>query len=91
VLKSERMKFEILGEIKEIEMIASGKGVKIRRHLECTYGKGHWRKMKGIATVQLENGMIVEAEIHWFEAMVLVGKILKSKGFSNEPVCSLYP
>jgi len=79
MLKSERMKFELLSEIKEIETIASRKGVKIRRHLERTYGKGHWRKMKGIATIQLENGMIVEAEIHWFEAHGIGRKDFKIK------------
>ncbi len=60
--------FEILGEIKDIETIATGRGVYIRRHLERTYGKGRWRKLKGRATVQLTDGTICEAEIHWFEA-----------------------
>lgn len=62
------MEFEILGEIKDVEKIATGRGVYIRRCLERTYGKGRWRKMKGIATVQLADGTICEAEIHWFEA-----------------------
>ncbi|RMH35297.1 MAG: hypothetical protein D6694_14815 [Gammaproteobacteria bacterium] len=61
-------KFKILNEIREIETIASGRGVYIRRHLERTYGRGRWRKMKGIATVELPNGEICEAEIHWYEA-----------------------
>jgi hypothetical protein len=60
--------FEILSDISDIETIAAGRGVYIRRYLERTYGKGRWRKMKGIATVQLADGTICEAEIHWFEA-----------------------
>ena len=60
--------FEILGEITDIETIAAGRGVHIRRHLERTYGKGRWRKMRGTATVQIADGTICEAEIHWFEA-----------------------
>jgi len=59
--------FEILGEIRDIETIAAGAGVYIRRYLERTYGKGRWRKVKGIASVQLADGTILEAEIHWFE------------------------
>jgi len=60
--------FKLLSDISDIETIASGRGVRIRQHLERTYGQGRWRKMKGIATVKLEDGTICEAEIHWFEA-----------------------
>jgi len=60
--------FEILGEIRNVETIAAGRGVYIRRYLERTYGRGRWRKMKGIATVRLADGTICEAEIHGFEA-----------------------
>jgi hypothetical protein len=56
--------FEILSEIRDIETIAAGRGVYMRRYLERTYGKGRWRKMRGIATVQLADGTICEAEIH---------------------------
>jgi hypothetical protein len=60
--------FEILGEIRNVEAIAAGRGVYILRYLERTDGRGRWRKMKGIATVRLADGTICEAEIHWFEA-----------------------
>ena len=62
------MEFEILGEIRDIETIATGRGVYIRLYLDRTYGKGRWRKRKGRATVQLADGTVGEAEIHWFEA-----------------------
>jgi len=55
--------FEILGEIRDIETIAAGRGVYIRRYLERAYGRGRWRMMKGIATVQLEDGAVCETEI----------------------------
>ena len=58
------MEFEVLSEIRNIETIAAGSGVYIRRYLERAYGTGRWRKMKGIATVQLADGAICEAEIH---------------------------
>lgn len=36
--------------------------------------------MKGIATVQLADGAICEAEIHWFEAHRIGRKDFKIKG-----------
>lgn len=62
------MELTILSKVRDIETLATGRGVDIRRYLERTYGKGRWRKMKGRATVQLADGTICEAEIHWFEA-----------------------
>jgi hypothetical protein len=71
--------FEILSEIRDVETIAAGRGVYIRHYLERTYGKGRWRKMKGIATVQVADSTICEAEIHWFEAHGIGRKDFKIK------------
>ncbi|OFW07785.1 MAG: hypothetical protein A3G20_01475 [Acidobacteria bacterium RIFCSPLOWO2_12_FULL_59_11] len=71
--------FEILSEIRDVETIAEGWGVYIRRYLERTYGKGRWRKMKGFANVRLADGTICEAEIHWFEAHGIGRKDFKIK------------
>ena len=71
--------FVVLSEIFAIETIAIGNGVHIKRYLERTYGKGRWRKMKGFATVQLVDGTICEAEIHWFEAHGIGRKDMKIK------------
>ncbi|MBP6469110.1 MAG: hypothetical protein KBE23_05940 [Chloroflexi bacterium] len=73
------MNFEVVGEIRNIETIATGQGVYIRRYLVRTYGQGRWRKMKGIATVQLADGTLCEAEIHWFEAHGIDRKDFKIK------------
>jgi len=73
------IQFEIVGEISDIETIAVGRGVYIRRYLERTYGKGRWRKMKGIGTVKLADATICEAEIHWFEAHGIGRKDFKIK------------
>jgi len=73
------VKFEIIGEISEIEIIAAGKGVHLRRYLERAYGKGRWRKTKGLATIQLVGGEICDAEIHWFEAQGIGRKDFKVK------------
>ena len=71
--------FEILSEIRDVETIATGRSVRIRSHLERTFGKGRWRKMKGTATVQLADGTICTADIHWFEAHGIGRKDFKIK------------
>ncbi len=73
--------FDILGDIRNVETIAAGRGVQIRRHLDRTYGKGRWRKMKGVATIRLADGAVCEAEIHWFEAHGIGRKDYKIKRF----------
>ena len=73
------IEFEILGEIRDAETIATGRGVDIRRYLERTYGKGRWRKMRGMTTVRLADGTICGAEIHWFEAHGIGRKDFKIK------------
>ena len=70
---------KILSQIRDIETIASGRGVHIRRHLQRAYGRGRWRKMKGIARVELADGTICEAEIHWHEAHGIGRKDFKIK------------
>ena len=62
------MHFEIVGRITEIETIAVGPSIKILAVLRKRYGRGRWRKLKGVATVRLSDGRIRLAEVHWFEA-----------------------
>ena len=62
------MLFRIIGDLQNVEVIAAGHGVHIRQHLVKIYGQGRWRKMKGLATVELEDGTICWAELHWYEA-----------------------
>lgn len=76
---SDMMAFEVFGEIKDIETIATGRGVYLRRYLNRTYGAGRWRKRKGIATVRLADGTVCDAEIHWFEAHGIGRRDMKIK------------
>ena len=62
------MRFEILGPITEVETIAAGSGIRILPLLRKRYGRGRWRKLKGVANVRLADGTIRLAEVHWFEA-----------------------
>ncbi|MBI3948369.1 MAG: hypothetical protein HY321_20810 [Armatimonadetes bacterium] len=74
------MGFQILGQVKDVEAIAVGRGVRVRDHLERAYGKGRRRnKMKGTAVVQLADGTVCEAELHWFEAHGIGRKDFKIK------------
>lgn len=63
-----RYDFEFLSEIYAIEIIARGNGVEQRAFLNRRFGHARWRKMKGKAMIQYNDGRITEAEIHWFEA-----------------------
>ena len=62
------MHFTIRGRINEIEVIAIGKTIRELRRLRRRYGAARWRKMKGIASVELEDGSIRLVELHWYEA-----------------------
>ena len=73
------MKFTIVSEIRTIETIASGQGIKILPRLVRLYGRGHWRKLKGRAVVRFDDGTIAEAELHWFEAHGIGKRKMKVK------------
>lgn len=62
------MFFKIIGRVSDIETIASGKGIREWRRLSKIYGGRRWRKLKGTATVQLADGRMCHAEVHWYEA-----------------------
>jgi len=47
------MNFELVGELTEIEMIATGSRIRELPRLRRLYGKGRWRKMKGVARIRL--------------------------------------
>ena len=47
---------DILSPISNVEMIARGKGVHIRQHLNQKYGRGRWRKPKGRAVINDDFG-----------------------------------
>ncbi len=73
------MKFQIIGDLRGIETIASGVAVRDRRRLNREYSRGKWKKMKGFATVRLADGTICEAELHWYEAHGIGKKEIKFK------------
>jgi hypothetical protein len=73
------MRFDILGEISDIETFATGSGIREIARLRRIYGRGRWRKRKGVARVRLSDGTIHLAEIHWYEAAGIGRKEIKIK------------
>ena len=75
------MYFEVIGQITDIQTIAVGRGIRDLARLRKHYGRGRWRKLKGLATVRLRNGRIREVELHWYEAHGLGRKKIKIKRY----------
>ena len=71
--------FTLVSEITEIEIIAVNKSIRDLARLNRTHGKGRWRKLKGIANVELPSGRIRLAEVHWYEAHGIGKKEMKIK------------
>lgn len=73
------MNFEIISEISEIEAIAVGNSIRDIARLRKMYGRGRWRKLKGVAQIRLASGRVRLAEIHWYEAHGIGRKEMKRK------------
>ena len=73
------MHFDIIGDIENIETIASSGRIRDIMRLRRQYGSAKWRKLKGVAKVRLQSGSIRNAEIHWYQAHGIGRKKLKIK------------
>lgn len=71
--------FEILGAVLNVTTIAVGRRIRELKRLEKAYGRGKWRKKKGIARIRLADGGIYTAEVHWYEAHGIGRKEAKIK------------
>jgi len=75
------MDVEIVGDITVIETIARGRGIRDLKRLRKSYGKGQWRKVKGVARVRLASGHVRLAELHWYEAHGIGKREMKRKRY----------
>jgi len=75
------MDFEVLGELSGVETIATGQSIRDLPRLRRLYGRGRWRKMKGVARIQLPDGSVWRAELHWYEAHGIGKKEFKAKRY----------
>jgi hypothetical protein len=78
------MDIEIIGEIDRIEIIAIGSSIREFERLRKIYGEGRWRKLKGIATIRLPDGLMCQAEVHWYEAHGVGKREIKIKRILDE-------
>jgi hypothetical protein len=76
-----RDNFQIISSLEHIQIVAVKHSIRDLKFLERTYGHGRWRKLKGMAKVQLENGRIRLAEIHWYEAHGIGKRQMKIKRY----------
>ena len=76
-----RDNFQIIGNLEDIQIIAIKHSIRDLKFLKRMYGQGRWRKLKAIANVQLENGRIRLAEIHWYEAHGIGKRQMKIKRY----------
>jgi hypothetical protein len=70
---------KIVGKITDAQRIAVASGIRELRRLCKVYGMARWRKLKGTARVQLPDGKICFAEVHWYEAHGIGRRQLKIK------------
>jgi len=75
------MSFKIIGKIEQERTFATGSKIREIARLRKVYGKGRWRKRKGVARVQFQDGTIRTVEVHWYEATGIGRKEYKIKHF----------
>jgi hypothetical protein len=78
------MKFEVAGPITNIEVIATGPGIRFLSYLRKKYGRGRWRKLKGTAEIRLPNGALRKVELHWYEAHGIGKRDIKIKRYLDD-------
>jgi CRISPR/Cas system CSM-associated protein Csm3 (group 7 of RAMP superfamily) len=75
---------EVVSPIEGVETIASGRAVRIRLSLIKRFGFGNWLKRKGFGDVKLQDGAIVRAELHWYEAHGIGKRDMKIKRYMQD-------
>ena len=77
------MIFQVIGVVEQVETFAVSSGIRELTRLCRVYGKGRWRKRKGIAEVKLVDGSIRLVELHWYEASGIGRREYKIKRFMD--------
>ena len=78
------MVWEIVGDITDIELVAAGNAIREIARLRKWYGRGRWRKLKGVAWVRLTDQTVSKVEVHWYEAHGIGKKEIKNKRLIGE-------
>lgn len=69
----------IVSPITVVENIAVSGSIRELKRLRRLYGGRRWRKIKGSAYVELVNGDVRLAELHWYEAHGIGKRQIKIK------------
>jgi hypothetical protein len=72
--------FEIVGDITNVQVIATGQGIRRLKTLRKQHGGRRWRKTER-GMLRLVDGSLRRAEIHWYEAHGVGKRGLKIKRF----------
>lgn len=73
------MEFRLLEEPSETELIARGRAIRELPLLRRRFGGRNWRKLKGVARVELPSGRARRAEVHWYECHGVGRRMMKVK------------
>lgn len=69
----------IISPVENIERIARRFSIKELESLRKNFGGENWRKLKGNAHIELYNGEIRFAELHWYECHGIGKRKMKVK------------
>jgi hypothetical protein len=75
------LNFRIVGIISQIEIIASGSGIRNLKRLRKQYGGRNWRKRKGVAQIEMSSGEVRSAELDWYEESSVGKREVKRKRY----------
>ncbi len=65
--------------LEDVEVIAKRFRIRQLKDLQEKYGGDKWRKLKGTAYVELTDGQIRHAELHWYECHGIGKRKMKIK------------
>jgi hypothetical protein len=77
------MDFDLVEELTDVETIATGRSIRELPRLRRLYGKGRWRKMKGVARVGSGTAGSGSPNCSGMKHMASAKKSLNARGFST--------
>ena len=73
------MEHRLLEEPSQVDVVASGRATRELGLLRRRFGGRNWRKLKGVARVELPSGRVRRAEVHWYECHGVGRRMMKVK------------
>jgi hypothetical protein len=73
------VEFHLIEEPRQIVVIARGREIRELHLLRRRFGGTRWRKLKGLAMVELPSGRVRRAEVHWYECHGVGRRMMKLK------------